>query len=149
MDLQSRLVELSSVRGLGALFFWDPCRTRGRRFSWPHRVHFPRAERFDRRRGGHKPSGKVGLTLSSGLDCYRPGWPAVAEPRNDRIDLGGYLSFLGSSTVGDWVTVPDDCSLGLVGLAGVLCSGSEASLSAFHPTRLETRTKESNMPASH
>lgn len=27
--------------------------------------------------------------------------------------------------------------------------GSVASLSAFHPTRLETRTKESNMRASH
>ena len=33
------------------------------------------------------------------------------EPRNDRIGLCGYLVFLGSSTVGDWATVPDDCSL--------------------------------------
>ena len=36
----------------------------------------------------------------------------------------------------------------LVGLAGAR-SGSVANLSAFHPTRLETRTKESNMRASH
>ena len=36
---------------------------------------------------------------------------AVAKPRNDRIGLRGYLFFRGSSTVRDWVTVPDDCSL--------------------------------------
>ena len=33
------------------------------------------------------------------------------ESRNDHIGLRGYLVFLRSSTVGDWETVPDDCSL--------------------------------------
>ena len=94
------------------MVLWDPLGTRAPRLAGLRRVHFPRAERFDRRRGGHKPSGKVGLTPSNGSDCYRPGWPAVSEPRNDRIGLNrGYLSFRASSTVGDWATVPDDCSL--------------------------------------
>ena len=77
-------------------------------------MHFPRAERFDRRRGGYKPLGKVGLAPRS-WTVIDPVWPAVAEPRNDRIGLRGYLVLLGSSTVGDWATVPDDRSPGFGG----------------------------------
>ena len=109
MDLQSRLAELSSARDW-ELSPFGILTTRGWCCAQFRRVHFPRAERFDRRRGGYKPLGKVGLTLRR-RTVIDPGVPAVAEPRNDRIGLCGYLVFRGSSTVGDWVTVPDDCSL--------------------------------------
>ena len=108
MDLQSRLAELSSVRGLGRCSQGSSDPGVALRRAPPCALSAGRALRPASRRLQAPGEGRFEL---SGLDCYRPGLPAIAEPRNDRTGLRGYLSFLGSSTVGDWVTVPDDCSL--------------------------------------
>lgn len=73
---------------------------------------------------------------------------AVAGPRERRA-LRGHPPLPVSSTGRDWATVSPDRSSAIgVGLAGRR-TRLVASMSAFHPTRLETRTKESNMRASH
>jgi len=81
VDPQSRPAEFSSACGSGLVRLGIP-RTLPRRRTGPRRVHFPRAERHDRLRGGHKPGGKVGVRF--GVRCYRPPWWTVLGPRNDR-----------------------------------------------------------------
>ena len=97
------------------------------------------------RRGGEM-SGRVvggGARVPTSLACL-----AASGPR-DRRALRGHLPLGVSSTGRDWATVSSERSLSIcVRLAGCMC-GFVASLSALHPTRLETRTKESNMRASH
>ena len=84
VDPQSRPSELSSARGSGALRF-GILATRPRCFAGPRRVHFPRAERHDRFRGGYKPAGE-GRRERQRSRCYSPGGrQPPAGPRNDRV----------------------------------------------------------------
>ena len=108
-------------------------------------VHFLRAERHDRFRGGHEPGWKV--TPSFGAACYsQPRWtrcgtedavpPLTVSGRRRRVELGALLAErrkrLRRTDSYAWERL-----------------GSVANRSVLHPTRLETRTKESNMWASH
>ena len=81
VDPQSRPAGFSSARVSGLVRFGipgtRPCRRTGTR-----RVHFPRAERHDRLRAGHKPVGKVGERF--GARCYSPSRWTGPGPRNDR-----------------------------------------------------------------
>lgn len=148
MDPQSRPAKFSAARGLGlprpGISPW----TRTGRRAGPRRVHFSRAERYDRLRGRlHAGDGKVSerlaRTLLQAASASRPG--AEGRPRASRPP--------GSPGEFDWrgpglSRARRPLLRDRTGLAG-RASGSVASLSAFHPTRLETRTKESNMRASH
>ena len=143
MDPQSRPTKFSSARGSGLARFGIPG-TLPRRRTGLRRVHFSWVERHDRLRGGQKPGGKVGVSFGS--RCYRPPWWTVAGPRNDRRRRPS--GFPGEF---DWWGLGNRARRPLAwtdrdGSGGI---GSVAILSAFHPTRLETRTKESNMRASH
>jgi len=148
VDPQSRPAELSSARGPGRCGSGSLV-TRPRRFAGLRRVHFPRAERHDRSRGGYKPPGKVGVSAIARA-VTAPVRQPPAGPRNDRVGLRGYPAIRGSSTGGDWATVPADRSPATArasrGLA--LRVGGEYVGLPPDPTRLETRTKESNMCAS-
>ena len=112
------------------------------------RVHLRRAERHDRSRGGYERSGKVGVAFGLALLQPRFASRSGTEERPRRPSwLPGHPGEFDCRGLGNRVRRP----LLLIGsgLAGVLRLGSAANLSAFHPTRLETRTKESNMRASH
>ena len=110
-------------------------------------MHFPRGERRDRLGGRQKGPGKV--TRSFARVRYSPGIPSAGRRAEECLaavrgrgpfrpfDWGGLLcSALRLRVV--W-----DCAL------PCQCERSVAIQSAPHPTRLETRTKESNMCASH
>ena len=72
MHPQSRPVEFSAARGLGLLRFGIPG-TRARCCAGLRRVHFLRAERHDRFRGGDEPGGKVGEDGNVFAVTARPG----------------------------------------------------------------------------
>ena len=80
--------------------------TRARFCAGPGRVHFRRAERHDRLRGGQKPGRKVGGSLTGTVIASRGG------PLRGRGTTAafGYLVFGASSTGRDWATVPADRS---------------------------------------
>ena len=151
-----RLVEFNAACGSGAasVLFGDP--------SGPDRgvapglavVHFPRAVGYDRLRStARRREGTVGELTSRWLTGNQPFQAgcsgAEGRPRASRpLGPSG-----GVSTGRDRVhPVPADRSsrdrFG-IGRARPLNQGQWRVLSAFHPTRLETRTKESNMRASH
>lgn len=111
------------------------------------RVHFPRAERHDRFSGGQKAAGMVGARLAacSGIA------PPVPIRLGDRGAAAGNRGPPRPPGMFDWQRLGDRVCRPLPGTdwggpsAG---TGSVANRSALHPTRLETRTKESNMRAS-
>lgn len=116
-------------------------RTAGRR------VHFRRMERHDRFVGGQKPPKKVtdpswvGVTTSDGVG------PSADRGRPFRaVGVGSGDPFV-RSTCGDCRQCPLTADVRHRRSVGV-DSGSVANRSVTCPTRLVTRTKESNMCAS-
>lgn len=110
-------------------------------------AHFRRAERYDRFAGGHKPSGKVtGLSRDR---RYSPGRRRPAGgPWKTRCATGrGRVASGVRSTCGDCCQCPQTAGVRRRRGAAI-GSGSVANRSVACPTRLETRTKESNMCAS-
>ena len=148
MDPQSRPAEFSS----GGFGRPPPCArcisALPRCGTAAARVHFPQAERHDRFSGGQKGARKVGalsasawLAVTASLIPIRPGteepppasWPPALSWDVRLAETGqpclptAFLDGRGFRPAG---------------------TGSVANRSALHPTRLETRTKESNMRAS-
>ena len=106
------------------------------------------AERHDRFAGGQKSPGEV--TERAIAPCYKPGrrWP-VGGPRTDSACSVRRVVVVSRDRI-DWQglsSVPAD--RGRAASAAIPAdSGSVANRSVTCPTRLETRTKESNMYAS-
>ena len=115
------------------------------------RVHFPWVESHDRFRGGHEPAGegrcRVGFYPSGLLQLQRdlapaPGTEEPPRPGHRRVGTAGEAETGMPSRVGH-------VRAGLAERAtGANLCGSVATPSALHPTRLETRTKESGVRAS-
>ena len=112
------------------------------------------AERHDRfpsavrRSGGRWPAGGI---RSCRLGVIAPGTRAVARPRTGRpcsslLSLRARLRPADTASLGQW---PLTASCAADRDARACARWSVANRSAIHPTRLETRTKESNMCASH
>ena len=116
-----------------------------RRATPAGRVHFPQAERHDRFSGGQKAARKVGGRLAA--------LTVTASPVPIRSGDRGAAAGVGRPALPgcfDWQRLGNRVCRPLPwmdwgGPAGI---GSVANRSALHPTRLETRTKESNMRAS-
>ena len=125
-----------------------PQRARRAATSGDRRVHFRRAERHDRFAGGQKPSGKV--ADSQGFGVIDPGGvgPLADRGRLHRAVGRGSAAPCVRSNCGDCRQCPLAASARRWWIAEV-GSGSVANRSVTCPTRLETRTKESNMCASH
>ena len=110
------------------------------------RVHFPRGERHDRFAGRQKPRGKVAPS-SGGSVIARGGVGRL-------VDRGIHPPWRGSRARRCRSTCKDCSQCLLTAVASgtrfpPVVLGSVANRSVSHPTRLETRTKESNMCASH
>ena len=144
VDPQSRPGEFNSLPSRRAVRSGS-VRTRRAADGRRRGVHFLRVERHDRFAGGEKPERKVTCVL-------RPEVLRLSAVRSS-ADRGSAASHLPSalrmrSTGLDclqcWPTACLDLGWGARG-----AFGSVANRSVLHPTRLETRTKESNMCASH
>ena len=109
-------------------------------------MHFRRAERHDRFAGGQKPPGKVAVLSGTVLQTRA----AMARRRTEEDCERGRSRYRGPGRPFDWrglFSVPVD--RGRSAFPGHAAgSGSVANRSVTCPTRLETRTKESNMCAS-
>ena len=113
---------------------------------------FRLVERHDRFAGGHKPPGKV--ARGSAVSVIAHGWRRPAGgPRNHyppcRPSRLGRPAISRRSTGEDCLQCLPTAARHGVGSLPCRHSGSVAIRSAPYPTRLETRTKESNMCASH
>ena len=144
VDPQSRPGEFNSLlsRRAGASGIReDSACCHGRRRG----VHFLRVERHDRFAGGEKPGRKVTCAL-------RPQVLRLSAVRSS-VDRGSAavlpspvlrMRSTGLDCLQCWPTACLDS-----GWVTGTAFGSVANRSVLHPTRLETRTKESNMCASH
>ena len=112
------------------------------------RAHFRRTERHDRFVGGQKPPEKVARSLAGG--CYSSGrrWPVDGPRKTAKRGRRRPRAIRSSvATCGDCRQCPLTADVRRRRPAGA-DSGSVANRSVTCPTRLETRTKESNMCAS-
>ena len=142
VDPQSRLAEFSSA-GWRGRWVTDVIAPSCRSTLVDRRVHFPRAERHDRFSGGQKAARKVGGRF--GALCYSLACPDPLGDRGAAVVMATLLSWgVRLAETGQ----PCLLTALLDGRSGPGDTGSVANRSALHPTRLETRTKESNMRAS-
>ena len=111
-------------------------------------MHFPRGERHDRfglrQKLGRKVAPTLGLEYYSLLKCWPgPGPRNLYPPGQGALGSGLSFNLLGL------LAVLANRGGSVIRDSPLLILGSVANRSVSHPTRLETRTKESNMCASH
>ena len=152
VDPQSRPGEFSSSAGSCGVTRWGPFAVHACRaaVSSVRRVHFFRAERHDRfpRRSEEPGEGIPPRPRCRRSGVIAPESRAVGRPRTGRPDVA--LALACTSRPADtalWAVAANrECAVGGVRVGA---RWSVANRSGVHPTRLETRTKESNMCASH